>query len=90
MSATITLPDNLYQRLAVKSQQLQRSPEMLLADLVQHFLDDTESRWRAEFVEALLAHVQARTRIYSPAKIETDITLAANEAKEAHRARRSG
>lgn len=89
MNATIALPENLYQRLALKSQQLERSPETLLADLVQQYLDDAESRWRTEF-EALLARVQARTGAYASAEIEADITLAANEVKEARRARRSG
>ena len=87
-NATIALPENLYRRLALKSQQLERSPEMLLADLVQQYLDDAESRWRAEF-EALLARVQARTSVYPSDEIEADITLAAQEVKAARRAHRS-
>ena len=89
MNATIALPEKLYQRLALKSQQLERSPETLLADLVQQYLDDAESRWRAEF-EAPLARVQARTSAYSADEIEADITEAAQEVKAAHRVRRSG
>ena len=89
MTATIALPNYLYQRLALKSQQLERSPETLVADLVQQYLDDAESRWKTEF-EALLARVQARTSIYTPDEIEADITLAATEVKEPRRARRSG
>ena len=89
MNATIVLPENLYQRLALKSQALERSPETLLADLVQQYLDGAESRWRSDF-EALLARVQAKTGNYAADEIEADITLAAKEVKAARRARRSG
>lgn len=88
MSAAIILPDILYHRLAAKSHQLERSPEMVVADLVQQYLDEAESNWQAEF-EALLARVHARSRSYAPTEIEADITVAASEVKEARRARRS-
>lgn len=88
MSAAILLPDNLYQRLAAKSQQLERSPETLVTDLVQRYLDEAESNWRTEF-EALLARIHIRTSHYSSEEIEADITFAASEVKEARRARRS-
>jgi predicted DNA-binding protein len=89
MNATITLPETLYQRLALKSKQMERSPEVLLADLVQQYLDDAESQWQARF-ETLLARVQARNSAYSAAEIEADITAAADEVKAIRRARRSG
>jgi len=89
MNATISLPQNLYQRLALKSKQMERSPEVLLADLVQQYLDDAESQWQARF-ETLLARVQASSSAYSAAEIEADITAAADEVKAIRRARRSG
>jgi len=43
MSTTIVLPSQLYERLAQKSQQLNRTPEALVAGLVQQYLNETDN-----------------------------------------------
>jgi predicted DNA-binding protein len=88
MSSVITLPDHLYERLTSKSQQLERTPDDVVADLVRRYLSEPDDSWQAEF-EALLARVHARTAAFSSDEMEADITLAAAEAKEARRARRA-
>ncbi|MFB0535112.1 MAG: hypothetical protein ACETWR_09035 [Anaerolineae bacterium] len=88
MNSVITLPSQLYERLTLRSRQLNRTPEEVLADLVQQYLSESDDRWQAEF-QALLARVQARTAAFSSDEIEADITLAAAEAKELRRARRT-
>ncbi|MBI1879379.1 MAG: hypothetical protein HYR94_14370 [Chloroflexi bacterium] len=80
MSTTIVLPSQLYERLAQKSQQLNRSPGALVADLVQQYLNETDDPWQVKFQE-LIAQVHARTVSYPADEIETDITLAAAEAR---------
>ena len=88
MEAVVTLPSDLYERLKLKSEQLSRTPDDLVSDLVEQFLSDGYTAWQREF-EALLARVRARASSMSPEEIETDITEAAAEAKEARRARRA-
>ncbi len=87
MAATILLPDNVYKRLVRKSEQLDRSPEKLVVDLVQRYLDETDSQWQADFGE-LLALVYSMTSAFTSEEIEADISLAASEVKEARRDRR--
>ena len=88
MNSVINLPSQLYERLTLKSRQLDRTPEEVVADLVQRYLSESDDRWQAEF-QALLARVQARTAAFSSDEIESDITMAAAEAKELRRARRA-
>jgi predicted DNA-binding protein len=88
MEAVVTLPNDLYERLKLKSEQLARTPDDLVSDLVEQFLSDAHAIWQAEF-EALLARVRSRAASISPEEIEADIAEAANEAKEARRARRA-
>ena len=88
MQAVVTLPSDLYERLKLKSEQLARTPDDLVSDLVEQYLSDTRSAWKTEF-EALLARVRSRTATVSPQEIEADITEAAREAKDARRARRA-
>jgi delta 1-pyrroline-5-carboxylate dehydrogenase len=88
MSAVISLPHQLYERLAQKSQQLNRTPEAVVTDLVQTFLNEADEQWQAEF-QALIAQVQARTAVHPADEIEADITVAAAEARELRRARRA-
>lgn len=88
MDSMITLPNRLYQRLVLKSQQLKRTPDEVVADLVQQYLKGSDNRWQNEF-QALLARVRTRTTVYTPAEIEADITAAATEVKKLRHARRS-
>ncbi|MBL7065192.1 MAG: hypothetical protein ISS49_13445 [Anaerolineae bacterium] len=88
MRSVITLPSQLYEHLALKSQRLRRTPEEVVTDLVRRYLGGPDDRWLAEF-QALLARVQARTAAFSSDEIEADITLAAAEARELRRARRA-
>lgn len=88
MNSVITLPHQLYERLALKSQQFKRTPDDVVTDLVKRYLNEFDDRWQAEF-QALLARVQARTAAFSSDEIEADITLAAAEARELRRARRA-
>ena len=88
MRSVITLPSQLYEHLALKSQQLRRTPEEVVTDLVRRYLGEPDDRWLAEF-QALLARVQARTAAFSSDEIEADITLAAAEARELRCARRA-
>jgi predicted DNA-binding protein len=87
MSAVIRLPDRLYKRLALRSQQIKSTPEKVVVNLLQRYLDEPDDRWQAEF-RALIERVQERTAAFSSAEIEADITLAAAEARELYRARR--
>jgi predicted DNA-binding protein len=88
MNSVITLPEHLYERLMSKSQQLKRTPDDVVADLVRRYLSESDDSWQAEFV-TLLARVHARTGTFSSDEIEADITMAAAEAKDARRARRA-
>ena len=54
MESAVTLPENLYERLRLKSQQLDRTPDDVVADLVERYLVESDDSWQAEF-EALLA-----------------------------------
>jgi predicted DNA-binding protein len=87
MSSVITLPSRLYKRLVLKSQQLERTPEEVVTELVRRYLNEPDDRWQAEF-RALLARVHARTAAFSSDEIEADTALAAAEAREVRRARR--
>lgn len=84
MSTVITLPNQLYERLAQKSQQLNRTPEAVVTDLVQQFLSEADDRWQTEF-QALIAQVQTRTIAHPAGEIEADITVAAAEARDLSR-----
>jgi len=88
MSWTISLPYQLYERLAIKGRQLERTPEEVVIDLVQQYLSEPNRSWQDEFL-ALLACVHARTAAFSSDEIEADITHAATEARELRRARRA-
>jgi hypothetical protein len=87
VNSVITLPNQLYKRLALRSRQLKRTPEDVVTDLVQQYLSRPDDRWQAEF-QALIARVQARTAAFASEEIESDITLAAVEARELRRAHR--
>lgn len=87
MESVVTLPENLYERLKIKSQQLNRSPEDVVADLVERYLVESDDSWQNEF-EALLARVHARTAGFTSEEIEADITAAASEARKARCDRR--
>lgn len=87
MEAVVNLPSELYERLRRRSEQLDRTPDDLVSDLVEQFLSDAYTAWQAEF-EALLARVRSRTASIPLDEIEADIGEAAAEAKEARRARR--
>jgi len=87
MSAVIRLPTSLYERLVQKSRQLERTPENVVADLLQHYLGEADERWQAE-LQALLTRIQARAAAFPSDEIEADITLASAEARELRRARR--
>ena len=88
MDAIIILPSRLYKRLILKSRQLERAPEEIVAELVRLYLSEPDDRWQTEF-QALIAHVQARAAAFSSDEIKADITSAAAEAREMRRARRS-
>ncbi len=81
MEAVVTLPSDLYERLKLKSEQLARTPDDLVSDLIEQYLSDAHTAWQTEF-EALLARVRSRAATISPKEIEADITEAASEAKE--------
>jgi predicted DNA-binding protein len=88
MEAVVTLPSDLYERLKLRSEQLARTPDDLVSDLVEQFLSDAHTDWQTEF-EALLARVRSRAASVPSEEIEADITKAAAEAKEARRVRRA-
>lgn len=88
MNSVVTLPNQLYERLLRKSQQLACPPDQVVADLVEQYLDESADRWPDE-LQALLARVQARTAAFSSDEIEADITAAAAEARELRRGRRA-
>ena len=87
MNATIHLPSKLYERLSLKSRQLERAPEEVVADLVERYLTEADDSWQAQF-GALLLRVHARTAAFSSEEVEADITLAARKAGELRGARR--
>lgn len=88
MYNTIHLPNRLYTDLVQHSEKLERTPDELVMELVRQYLDENEAAWRARF-QALLKRIHQQTEPFSEAEIEADITLAAQEAKELRRARRS-
>ncbi|MBK9053770.1 MAG: hypothetical protein IPL78_23555 [Chloroflexi bacterium] len=87
MYNTIHLPNRLYTDLVQHSEKLERTPDQLVMELIQQFLDKNEATWRIRF-QALLQRIQQQTEPFSPEEIEADITLAAQEAKELRRTRR--
>jgi predicted DNA-binding protein len=88
MDPAVTLPSELYERLKLKSKQLARTPDDVVSDLVEQYLNDKQTAWQTEF-EALLARVRSRTASACSQEIEADISRAAAEAKEARRVRRA-
>ena len=80
MEAVVTLPSDLYERLKLKSEQLARTPDDLVTDLVEQFLSDAHTAWQAE-IEALLARVRARAASVPLKEIEADITKAVNSVQ---------
>jgi predicted DNA-binding protein len=88
MYNTIHLPNRLYADLVQHSEKLERTPDQLVMELIQQFLDENEATWRTRF-QALLKRIHQQTESFSPEEIEADITLAAQETKELRRARRS-
>lgn len=65
MEAVVTLPSELYERLKLKSEQQDRTPDDVVSDLVEQYLSEAHTTWQTEF-EALLARVHARTVSASP------------------------
>ncbi len=88
MGSNITLPRQLYKRLTLKSQQLKRTPDELVVDLVQQYLRTADDRWQTEF-RTLLNRIHTKTAPYASDEIEADITSAAAESKKLRHARRS-
>lgn len=83
MYNTIHLPNRLYSDLVQRSKKLERTPDELVMELVQQFLDENEAAWRARF-QSLLKRVHQHAEPFSPEEIEADITLAAQEAPVTH------
>lgn len=88
MYNTIHLPNRLYIDLVQHSEKLERTPDELVMELVRQYLDENEVAWQARF-QALLKRIHQQTESFSEDEIEADITLAAQEAKDLRRARRS-
>lgn len=84
---SVAVSPDMYTVLRQRAQQAKSSPDQIVDEALYAYFSREEQTWQRAF-EGLIATVQARTRPFSSAEIEADITAAADEVRELHRARR--
>jgi len=84
----VSISQQVYGLLRQQAQQARTSPDQLAETVLREHLSHEERTWREAF-ETLIARVHARTAWFTSEEIEADITVAAIEARELRRARRS-
>ncbi len=87
--SSITVSPKVYELLAERAQQSNQTPDALAERLLLRSLTLEMQQWRQSF-DALVERIQTRSAHFASDEIEADITVAAEEAKESRRGRRSG